>query len=134
MSRENVEIVQRFVDALDRRDYPEAIGCLHDDAEWHNTAAFPGDLEIRGAVAIIAFWQTLSESFDEATGRTVIEHLEDRDELVVAGVRSSARGAGSGVPIDVTYALTISVRGQRIERIDVRGEYPGALEAAGLSE
>jgi ketosteroid isomerase-like protein len=134
MSPENVEIVRRFLEALDRRDYDGAIPSLHDHVEWHNTAAFPGPRTITGPKAIIEFWQTLTESFDPSEGGTEIERVAASGDRVVVGLRSRGHGAGSGVPIDVRYALNISLRRNRIARVDVSGDFASALEAAGLSE
>ncbi len=133
MSQQNVEVVQRFVEALDRRDYDDAIPCLHGDAEWHNTAAFPGPRTVSGPTAIVEFWRGLVESFDPAEGGTEVENITASGDHVVAGVHSQGIGAGSGVPIDVRYALSFSLRSKRIARVAVSGDYATALEAAGLS-
>lgn len=132
MAQGDVEIARRFLGALDRRDYEASILLLQDDAEWHNTAAFPGPRTIVGPTAIIEFWQGLVETFDQAEGGTEIEDATISGESVVIGVRTRGRGTTSGVPIDVRWALRVSVRGGRIERVDVSGDYASALAAAGL--
>jgi ketosteroid isomerase-like protein len=132
MSQEDVEIVERFLEALDRREYHRATPLLHEDAEWHNTAAFPGPQTITGPKAMVEFWEALLESFDPIEG--AVESITARGDRVVVGVHSHGRGAGSGVPIDVRYALTFSLCGNRIARVEVSGDYAKALKAVGLRE
>ena len=134
MSQENVEVVRRLLDAFGRRDYDEAIRCLHDDAEWHNTASFPGPRTVIGPRAISEFWDTLVESFDESQGGSKIEEQAAHGDRVVIGIRTHGRGAGSGVPIDVRYGLGFSLKEGKIRRVDVSGSYARALAAAGRRE
>ena len=133
MSR-NVATVERFLRAIDRRDEGDAVAFLCSDAEWHNTAAFPGPRTVVGPKAILEFWQTLVESFEPAQAWMEIENLTDAGGLVVVGVRSTGRGAGSGIPVDVRWALRISLNEGKIQRVDVSGDYAKALEASGLAE
>jgi len=123
MSQENVRTVHRFLRALDRRDYENARPCLCRDAEWHNTAAFPGSRTIVGPQAIVDFWQALVESFDPAEGGMEVENVTESGDLVVIGLRSRGHGATSGVPIDVRWGLRASMRDGKIERIDISGDY-----------
>ncbi len=134
MSRENVEIVRRFLLALDRHDVEEATDCLHADAEWHNTAAFPESRTVVGSKAITEFWQGLIESFDPVEYGMEIERTAEGGGVVVIGLRSWGKGASSGLPVDVHWALRALMRDRRIQRVDISGDYRSALEAAGLSE
>ena len=134
MSQENVATVERFLRALDRGDGEDAAACLLSDAEWHNTAAFPESRTVVGPTAILEFWQTLRESFEPAHSRMEIENVTDVGGLVVVGVRSTGRGAGSGIPVEVGWALRVSMDDGKIRRVDVSGDYAKALKAAGLSE
>ena len=95
MSQENVRTVHRFLRALDRRDYENARPCLCRDAEWHNTAAFPGSRTIVGPQAIVDFWQALVESFDPAEGGMEVENVTESGDLVVIGLRSRGHGVTS---------------------------------------
>ena len=135
MSQEDAEgIVRRFLGALERGDYDEALSCLLPEVEWNNTTAFPGQRTIRGPAAIIEFWKSLIESFDPEDHSMEIEELRPSGRRVVAAVRSQGRGAGSGVPVDVRWALGFWIGEGGIGRVDISGDYRKALEAAGLQE
>jgi ketosteroid isomerase-like protein len=131
MSQENVEIVRRMFKAVWRRDYSDAESCFHADVEWHNTSVFPGPRTIVGPKAISAFWKELFETF-EGGGEMEIEEVRADGECVVLGVHSWGHGKGSGVPVDVHWALTLSLHDGKIARVDVRGDYAKAVLAAGL--
>jgi ketosteroid isomerase-like protein len=130
MAGDNFETVQRFIEALGHRDYALAISMFSPDAEWHNTASFPGATVCRGAAEIRAFWTTLFESFER--DRMTIERSARSGDTVVTGVHSRGRGRSSGAPIDVRWALIVHLGDGSIERVDVYGDYDRALEAAGI--
>ncbi len=49
-------------------------------------------------------------------------------------VHSWGQGRGSGIPVDQRWAMSFTLRGDKIARVDVRGSFAKALAAAGLSE
>jgi ketosteroid isomerase-like protein len=134
MSQQNVEVVVRTFDAVRRGTYQGAARGFHDDAVWHNTAEFPGQRTCVGPQAIIDFWESLFESFEESGGRMDIERVVKGEDSVVLGVHSSGRGRASGVPIDMHWGISFHVRGGKISRVDVHGDLAKALEAVGLRE
>ncbi len=127
-----MKFVQGMLEAFGRRDYGAAEGCFHADAEWHNTAAFPGRRTIVGPQAIFSFWAELFESFDAESAEVEVEHSTAGGDLVVLGMHTQGRGTGSGVPVDARWALIFTLRDARIARVDVRGDYADAVLAAGL--
>ncbi len=134
MSEENAEIARRFLAALGRVDYDDAFHCLHTDVVWINTTSCPGSRTITGPRAVIDFWKTLLESFETRPEDGLeIESITTTGSRVVAAVRSRAHGAGSGIPVDVQWALSLTMREDLIERVEISGDHSGALEAAGLS-
>ncbi len=133
MSQENVELVRRMFEAVWRRDYGDAGRFFRADVEWHNTSAFPGPRTIVGPKAIFAFWKELFESFEDE-GAMEIEEVRAGGDDVVLGVHSRGRGKGSGVPVDVRWALVFNLHDGKIARVDVRGDYAKAVLAAGLRE
>jgi ketosteroid isomerase-like protein len=134
VSQENVEVVRRALVAATCRDDAAAADCFHSDAEWHNTREFPGPSVCVGPAAIIGFWQTLLEEFDESAAGQQIERITETDTAVVVDVHSVGRGRTGGVPVDVKWAAVFTVRDGRISRVDVHGEWSKALKAVGLTE
>jgi ketosteroid isomerase-like protein len=130
----NVAVVRRFVEDVHKGEYGDAESCLHPDVTWQNTSAFPGRRTLVGSKAVIEFWHELFESFATENGGFEIEELIAGGEHVVMGVHSWGHGAGSGVPIDVHWALTVQLRDAKIARVDIRGDYASALSASGLRE
>jgi ketosteroid isomerase-like protein len=99
------------------------------EAEWHNTAVFPGERVWRGPEGVLDFWRTLSEDFDAGGGEIELE-LE-RDGRVALGVHSWGQGRTSGAAVDVHWAAVFTVCDDCVTRVDVYGSWDRALEALG---
>ena len=134
MSQENVEVAKRVIDAFNRRDYEKALHGFHADAVWHNTAEFPGQRICVGPEAIIEFWETLMESFEESGSRMDVERAVAGEDTVVLGVHSVGEGKASGVPLDFHWGAAFRMCDGKISRVDVHGDWAKALEAVGLHE
>ncbi|MDQ6910742.1 MAG: nuclear transport factor 2 family protein [Actinomycetota bacterium] len=133
MSQENVQVVRRSLDAAREGDLQGAVRGFHADAVWHNTAEFPGQRTCVGPQAIIEFWETLQSS-GKSGGWMHIEGVVSGDDSVVLGVHSLGRGRASGGPVDLHWVIAFQVRGGKISRVDVHGDWAKALEAVGLRE
>jgi ketosteroid isomerase-like protein len=133
VSQQNVEIAKRVIDAFNRRDYEKALHGFHADAVWHNTAEFPGQRICVGPEAIIDFWETLMQSFEES-GSMDVERAVAGEDTVVLDVHSVGEGKASGVPLDFHWGAAFRMRDGKISRVDVHGDWAKALEAVGLAE
>jgi ketosteroid isomerase-like protein len=129
----DAELVRGTFEALHRRDHDEAARGFHQDAVWQNTSSFPGPRECIGRQAIVDFWTTMVEPFDEDAGTQVIEQLVAGENVVVVELRSTGRGRSSDVPIDIRWAAVVEVRDGAISRVRVHGDWAKALEGAGLA-
>jgi hypothetical protein len=144
MSQENVEIVERYFQLIDRMlgeywanpvpisEYPvvdEAFRDVLADAEWK-----PPHMEaIRGKEAWLG---AVSDWLDAADDwRIVIENVSDLpgDQVLVES-RNAIRGKGSGLEIDQAIWTVVTVREGKIAAISDFTDRRTALEAAGLSE
>ena len=132
MSDEGVEVVKQAFNALRRGNPDDALVCFTDDVEWHNTAAFPGPRKVVGPEALVAFSKEVQEPWS-ADGERIAE-IRTGENRVVLCVHSWGRGRGSGIPVDQRWAMSFTLRAGKIARVDVRGSFAKALEAAGLSE
>jgi ketosteroid isomerase-like protein len=85
-----------------------------------------------GIEAIIDFWATLMESFEESE-RMEVERIAEGQDSVVLAMHSVGRGKASGVPLDLRWGAVFHLRDGKINRVDVHGDWAKALKAAGLS-
>jgi len=136
MSQENVEIVRRIYDAVDRGDAATVLELYDPDIQWDFARSpfrnlFKHDL-YRGRDGLRSF---IRERYEEAweSIEDELEELIDADEHVVSIITSRGRGRASGVEVEKTHAGVWTMRGGKVSRVEwmSRGE---ALEAAGLSE
>ena len=96
MSKQNVDAARRWLEAVGREDFDEAVALLHPDVEL-----FPpgGQTPHRGVEGVRRWMEP--EAFE---GQAVepLEVVPTGDNMVLARQHVTARGAASGVPIDVT--------------------------------
>jgi ketosteroid isomerase-like protein len=139
MSRENLEVVrgvfERFQAGLDRGDVGAAFdsGALADDAEWIPPAEIPEPTSYRGRDGFVEFMRVWTEDFERWSVR--LEQLIDAgDDRVVALLHQWATGKGSGVPVELQYALVYELEDGRVIRMRNYLSLQEALEAVGLRE
>jgi len=102
MSQEDVEIVRAALTAIRDLDRRAAASVFTPDAEWHHTSSFPGPRVCVGLDAIIDFWVTLTEDFEDFGDE--IEQVLDVDGRVVVAFHQWGSGRQSGVPFDLRLA------------------------------
>jgi ketosteroid isomerase-like protein len=133
MSRENVEIVRRATEFLERRDWDGMTDVIDPTIELHGTV---GGLEegkiLRGLDQIIGAFDT---ELDEAWDKHRIEPQEfiDAGDRVVVLQREYQRSK-SGVELVVDTATILDVHDGRVVRIQGYMNPAEALKAAGLEE
>src|SRR5215204_7450928 len=97
MSRHNVELVLRLLDANSRDDVPAALACLHPDLEWiplraATEGAYKGH---RGFEKFVADTRETFETFEPHFD------LSDLGDQVLAWGTLRVRASGSGVEMEV---------------------------------
>ena len=131
MSEENVETVRRIYDAFAEGDFARALEEGEPDFEW-----IPPEQDIQGPVqgkeSLRRFLEDQNEAFEDF--RVEAEELKVRGDQVLAFIRVSGRGRGSGVEFDIRAANLWTFRGGRLIRGQVFPDRREALRAAGLSE
>ena len=132
MSEENVEIVRRSLDALNRGDIDAWLEDIAADAEVHDLPTMP-DTPVRRGHDDLRKWTEMMR--DVWTEESYYEALEftDAGDYVLVPVRAHAWGRGSGAPIEVDFFTVVEVRDGKIQR-SWSHFVEEALEAAGLSE
>ena len=130
MSEANVEFVRSLY--ADPRGLTAAYDRVSRDAEFDFSAAYPDQPVIRGVEEMRRFRDTGPWS-----GSPI--HFEPErffdvdDECVLAFVRVSATGQGSGAPVEIRVAHELTIRDQQLVRFKVYVDRDEALEAVGLS-
>jgi ketosteroid isomerase-like protein len=138
MSQENVEIVRRAFQALNRAglesedSYRLAMELFHPEVEWHDQHELPGATVHHGIDEVMRHIASAEESVHYEPA-DLLEIL-DAGSCVVAVYRIHARGRSSGVPVERDSVHVYSFSGARIERVQIFGNRAEALEAAGLRE
>ena len=130
MSGENVEKLRRAYEAFNRGDFDAAIEITHPEFEFVRVG---GQGSVKGAAAFRAWMEP--DAFEDLH----LEPLEFRahGSKVLVHARSRARGAGSGIELDLTnWAVWTFDKEGLATRVEgfLDHETDKALEAAGLSE
>jgi ketosteroid isomerase-like protein len=132
MSTENVEVVKRLMDAINRRDVDTLAELTTSDFEWFPVfAARVGGDPYRGREGIETFLGEVDETWAEF--RPVPEEYRDLGDRVLGLGQLKTRGRGSGVPTDSPWGGVYDLRGGEVSRIRTYLDHGEALRAAGLS-
>ena len=135
MSRENVEVVRRCVDALNDRDAQSYLSYCTSDVELiPATVAVEG--AYLGASGIRRFFIDLQDTAPDF--RLEIERLEAlASGAVLSFERGSATGRASGITFEeqgIPFGTVYEFAEGRVARIRVFADRQKALEAVGLRE
>ena len=131
MSQENVEIVKRANEFLERRDWQGVADLIDPDAEMHGTVGGLEEGRVRRGLGQIA------AAFDAEDDQVWDEHRIEPREFIDAGDRvvvlhrEYQRGKG-GVELVIDTASIVDVRDGRIVRMQGYMNPADALEAAGV--
>ncbi len=130
MSQENVEVVRAIWQAFARFEFPAE--AFAEDVEWHTASDLPDPETCRGVAAVQRMpaegWAMVVDPACEA------EELVDAGQSVVVRWRGWGRGRASQIPIEWREAHTYVVRDGKVAEVREFRSWPGALEAAGLTE
>jgi hypothetical protein len=131
MSEENVELGNRAIDAINRRDLDAFLELMDDEVEAvSRIVALEGGLH--GHAGIRRWWESWFEAFPDYD----IEIVETRDlgDVVLATLRAVGHGAGSAVPFEDQVWNASRWHGGRCVWWQVFNSREEALEAVGVSE
>ena len=132
MSEENVEIVRRVLEALDRRDLNSWLALSDEDAEVVPSRDWP-EPGVRGAEAAFDWYVQAFDSLQSfRTANT--EFIDAGADKVLLQYRTEVRGKGSGARVEFRRWCVITLRKGRALRAEWFTDHAEALEAAGLSE
>jgi ketosteroid isomerase-like protein len=148
MSQRNVEVVQRFFEAVERLlegwkpsrslldaikagDVPpeagQALGYMRPDAEWN--PAFSGET-YRGQLEMGKAWDELLEAAEHYS-LTLLEVTDLEGDRVLAVFGPSLEGRSSGIHVNAAVFAVVTLQDGLIARLDEYTDRAEALEAAG---
>jgi ketosteroid isomerase-like protein len=132
MSRENVEMVRRWIDAGNRADRDEWLAGFAPEAEWHTSGRFADRGVYRGREGLARYWAELQEDIEELTlSATEIRAVGDK-VFVAATLRG--RGRQSKARFEELAWMVMRCCDGLVERVEAYLDPDEALEAAGLRE
>ena len=132
MTRENVEIVRRSLEAFNHGGIEAALAFDDPDIEWITTGSYVEANTYRGHAGVREYLGSIEAEFDDMR-LTPEEAIEVGDQVVVS-VRMTGTGKQSGAPVELTLAGVCSLHDGKIVRIHNYADTAEALEAAGLRE
>src|SRR5512133_2771082 len=125
MSEENVELVRRWVEAFNRREF------LPDDfdpeVEWVEDQHYPGAGTFDGPAGVERSLKEWWDAWSEITMQ--LEEVIDLGDRVVVAGHNQARGHGSDVSVTAEFGGVYEFRRRKIVRVHVLASRAEALEA-----
>jgi hypothetical protein len=132
MSRDNVALVRRQIEALNRGDWEGSIEGLDAEVEWVVAREHPAARTVRGLQEL----RTYREDWRQMLGMLRFEpdRIVEAGDVVVAVGRLRGTGAESGAEIEVPIGFVSRFRDGVVVRVEEYLDSADALEAAGLRE
>src|SRR5438034_10529120 len=121
MSRENVEIVRRGVEAYVGGDVDAMLEVADPDVEWKQVEEPAAARGYEGVARAMVRWNEMWEN-----PRIEAEEYIDGGDRIVVLIRHRGRGKASGIEIDMASYHLFTVRGGRIVSMHEYGPGKGA--------
>jgi ketosteroid isomerase-like protein len=128
-----VEVVQAAFDAFMQGDYEGVLRLCDENVEITQGAGFLGvPRKQHGHAGMLEAFDAWPEEWDDYT--VEILAVDDLGDHVMVTQISRGRGKGSGVQVEMSFALLFSVHEGKITEWRIFAEEEEALQDAGLSE
>jgi ketosteroid isomerase-like protein len=135
MSEENVALVRKAIDALNRGDFDALLAFLSPDVVWEGLEGVSGIGELYRGRAEVREWIALMLEDTEEGIHTEIEQMADLgDDRVFIAVVLTARRRDSGEPFEYRTWQIVWFADDLITRRQVFWTRAEALKTAGLRE
>jgi ketosteroid isomerase-like protein len=105
--------------ALDRGEWHRSAEFMHPRISWHFVEGAAPDAPdtLRGPDEIVDFWRTFFDAWEEWE-MTPQQFVESADGRIMVSVQFTARGSGSGVPLELEFCQLLTVIDAKIYRVD----------------
>jgi ketosteroid isomerase-like protein len=132
VSQENVEIIRRHYEAVNRGDIAALLGAVDPDCVWWDRDDDPDAAVHRGVAAM----QTRLSEIDAVWTELRLEPQEfiDTGEFVVVPIRAVGRGRASEVGLEFGEVHVFRLRGGKITELREYREKAEALKAVELEK
>ena len=128
---DRVELARATFAAFNRRDVEAYLQAFAPDAEWWPLRSST-EGPYRGHDGIRAWVDDTAETFEHF--QVELEDVREGDDVAIAFGRLSAKGRGSGVPVDVAIARVFRFVGDKEVWAKSYSDREEALAQAGLNE
>ena len=133
MSQENVETVNRVVEAFNTRGLDAALAYVHPELAWHAPPEWLERDVYRGREGLRELAESWGQNFDEY--RLDLERVVDLGgNRALALLIQRGRTKAGGNPMELTVGWIVEVLDGQLARVDVHFSWESALAAAGLSD
>jgi ketosteroid isomerase-like protein len=132
MSEGNADLLRRYFEAANRRDFPVVMAMYADDVELVVPDAWINGGTYAGKEAVGRFFGDWYRTFDGGP-QFELQRLREAGDAVAVVAHASARGGRSGVELSTDYFYMFRVRGGKVAHVQFYDDWPQALEAAGLA-
>jgi len=133
MSKENVELVTRSIEAYVAGDVDSYVEFFAEDVEVFPDVSLPEAKPFHGREQFRRFVAEVAEGW-EGSATADIREIFSVGELVIARADWGGKGRTSGIDLRSNLTSVCTVRDGQITRIEYFFNHADALEAAGLSE
>ena len=112
VSRENLERLQRGVDAFNARDLQTFFDCFHPEVVHRNRTDEPDARVFRGLGELKGYASSWLDAFDDL--RIEVDEWIDLEDQVIEVAELHGVGTEAGVPVHGTYVFLWKLRNGRI--------------------
>lgn len=131
MSRENLEVARRVIDAVEQRDLAGLIELTDLEVEWRSAFVVGGTGGVyRGHAGMREYVQDMNDAWEIV--RLDVDHELGVGDVVLFVGRIHYRGKGSGVEAESESGYMLKFRAGKVIRFRPFREPEKALEAVGL--
>jgi ketosteroid isomerase-like protein len=132
MSQANVDLVRRYFEAANRREFADVMESYADDVELVVPHAWINGGTYEGKEAVGRFFGDWYRTFGGGPHFELV-NLRDAGDAVAVAAHATARGGRSGVELSENYFYVLRVRGNRIAHVQFYDDWERALAAAGVA-
>jgi ketosteroid isomerase-like protein len=124
-------IVERLLDAINRRDLDDLTACCTPEVEFHSALAATEGRSYSGHAGLAQYLEDRKQAW--SSFRIDIDDVLDAGDGVVLLMRVVATGRGSGIPVEQEMGGVLEFDGDRLRRYSSHLDRDDARRAGGLA-